>query len=98
MDRKIALAIGLMLMVAVLPSLFFPPERPPAPVEGVQSVVDSQVPSEVPDLGGDASSAVSQIQPAAEAVPTPQSPISDDSDEQLVVVESDLYRFTFSSR
>jgi len=97
MDRRIALAIGLMLIVAVVPSLLFPPERPSVPAEGLPAV-ESELPSEAPDLGVDSSPSVSQLQLTADTVPPPQAPVSEDAVEQRVVVESDLYQFVFSTR
>lgn len=97
MDRKIALAIGLMLIVAVLPSLLFPPERPVVPPEAVP-VVDSEV--ALDDAGSvvDSSPAVFQTPPTTETMPSPQATVADSVAEQLVVVESDLYLYVFSSR
>ena len=97
MDRRIALAIGLMLIVAVVPSLLFPPERPSVPPEGIP-VVDSEIPNEVTEFGTDSITAAFQAPPIAETVPAPQAPIENDAVEQLVVVESDLYRYVFSSQ
>jgi YidC/Oxa1 family membrane protein insertase len=91
MDRRLILAIGLMLIVAIIPSLIFPPKRrevtgPPAAAESVQTVTpDTIAPSALP----------------IPAVPAPD-PVRDTvvqvSVEDSVVVESRLYRYVFSTR
>ena len=88
MDRRIGLAIVLMLIVAILPSILFPPERQPVrePLDAVpgraarpETVVERPVPSRF-----------------AEPVTRPGGVVPEP--ERLVHVESPLYRFTFSSR
>ncbi len=90
MDRRTVLAIGLMLIVAVLPAVLFPPEPPP-PSEGADSltVVEPAVP-EPP------SPAAVVAVPEAEPLSTPVD--SADADERSVTVESPLYRWVFSTR
>jgi YidC/Oxa1 family membrane protein insertase len=98
MDRKVALAIGLMLIVAVLPSVLFPPQRPTEPQENMP-VADSGVPVVAAESTLDSSVAIGQATPVATPTLTQQDTASsENSAEQLVVVESDLYRYTFSSR
>lgn len=86
MDRKTAIAIALMLVVALLPTILWPPEPPPPPEARPDSapVPDPLTPGEpVPT----APSGVAKPDPAA--VP---------GTSDTVVVESPLYRFTFSTR
>ena len=97
MDRRIALAIGLMLIVAVVPSLLFPPERPPPSAEGLP-VGDSGITNEVAQFGLDSSQAVFQAPPVTEPIPVPDATTAETAAEQFVVVESDLYRYVFSSQ
>lgn len=87
MERKTALAIVLMLIVALLPSILWPPEPPPA-VERPDSLVRA-----APDTAA----------PAPPVEPAP--PVIADRDSVaplpravVAIVESPLYRFTFSSR
>jgi YidC/Oxa1 family membrane protein insertase len=102
MDRKIALAVGLMLLVAVVPSLLFPPERPAPPQESA-ATVDSGIPPTVSELQADSEPAEFETAPVAQAIPEPpaavaESVVAGSVDERLVVVESELYRYVFSSR
>jgi YidC/Oxa1 family membrane protein insertase len=97
MDRKIALAVGLMLLVAVVPSLLFPPERPTAPQESVPTV-DSVIPPAASERQADSEPAEVRTAPVAQAIPEPPATVTEGVDDRLVVVESDLYRFVFSSR
>ncbi len=99
MDRRTLLAIGLMLIVAVLPSILFPPKRPPP---GATAGADSIVPAEsvrtmpaetVPDVRPD-TMAVPELPPPA--VTTEEPPSSEVP--PVVVVESPLYAFQFSTR
>jgi YidC/Oxa1 family membrane protein insertase len=91
MDRRLLLAIALMLGVALLPSILWPPKRPAAgqraaDTVGPGTVVDAP-PSPAPP-------------PAVEAPVTsvmPPAPAADTAPERSVVVESDLYRFEFST-
>jgi len=100
MDRRVALAIGLMLIVAVLPSLLFSPERPEVPVESMPSADSlSQADStESTEPVANAAPAVPQTTPEEITAPMAEQPDADAGAEQLVVVESDLYRYVFSSR
>jgi len=95
MDRRLVLAIGLMLIVAVLPSILFPPKPPPAPAER-EVVSDSAL-----ALGGD-TAAEKPTAPSTPVVrPPPVVPPQDTASARLeqdsVVVESDLYRYVFST-
>ncbi len=101
MERRVALAIGLMLIVAILPSLLFPPEPPPpGPSQERSPGVDTS-PAQ-PEAGTDveARAPLSQEPPApVESVaPQVESAVEDSLAEQRVVVESDLYEYVFSSR
>jgi YidC/Oxa1 family membrane protein insertase len=98
MDRKIALAVGLMLLVAVVPSLLFPPERPTPPLQETLPPADSGAQQGAQELPVDSGPAVVQQPAVAQAIPEPQAPVAESVAENLVFVESDLYRFVFSSR
>ncbi len=104
MDRKTALAIGLMLLVAVLPSLFIKRPVPVAPSDSL-AVVDSvgaadsggltQPPPSTPPVAlvPTPSSSDSGAGTAAETPASPASP-----PERLVTVDSPLYQYVFSTR
>ena len=96
MDRRVALAIGLMLIVAVLPSILFPPRRRAVPPPGVPARDSGQMlsPADSAGVGVAAPGFVAPARPeaATEEVPTEASP------EQRVIVESPLYRLEFSVR
>jgi YidC/Oxa1 family membrane protein insertase len=96
MDRRLLLAIGLMLIVAVLPSVLFPPEPPPTPT-GAEGVPDSAV---VPADTVVREPRVEQVTPS---IPAPE-PVAQAEDtvpqvvaQDSVVVESDIYRYVFST-
>ncbi len=95
MDRRTVLAIGLMLIVAILPSLFI---KRPAPVptpEGAatDSVPVATEPTEAPAPTPPAPIVSTPVEVTEEAAtPDPESA------ERLVTVESRLYRYVFSSR
>ena len=96
MDRRTLLAIGLMLIVALLPAILSPPKRPS--------------PSAVPDSTGvepEGPTTVEQAPTETVVAPLPReeapatdtlAPRSSSSPGQPIVVSSPLYRFTFSSR
>ncbi len=92
MDRKVVLAIALMLMVAVLPQLLFPPERPVAP-ETTTAPIDSGAVEPARTIA-EPTPAISQ----PDEIPVQATPETSQRDEELVVVESPLYRYVFSSR
>lgn len=95
MDRRLVLAIGLMLIVAVLPSILFPPKPPVAPTER-ELVSDSTLAS------GEDTAAERVVETAAPVVPTPVPEQREDTvtqalEQDSVVVESKLYRYVFST-
>ena len=94
MDRRLLLAIALMLGVTIVPSLIWPPQRPAPPTRGADSVT--------PEPPADSASTVSPTIPgpvaAAPEVATPVTPLADTGLARTVVVESDLYRYEFSTR
>jgi YidC/Oxa1 family membrane protein insertase len=101
MDRRLLLAIGLMLIVAVAPSLIWPPDRTARPA-GVPAPADTApAPAEIApdeaadtaDSGGPAS--VTEPVPAGAAPDTVTSAVAG---ERFVVVSSSLYEFRFSTR
>jgi YidC/Oxa1 family membrane protein insertase len=95
MDRRLLLAIGLMLVVVLLPSLLWPPARRAPTVTGADSAVRGPVAAD---------SAVSVPSPAEAAPPAPapdvpSTPLVEEAAlERIVVVESALYRYEFSTR
>lgn len=99
MDRRLILAIGLMLIVAILPSILFPPRRganPPAELELQDSAA-------VPEVDSASDTGVGQHPvPTQVAVPQPTGAVPDSStalvEPDSVVVESPLYRYVFSTR
>ncbi len=99
MDRKVTFAIGLMLVVAILPSLLFPPKKPPVGAGGPAGL-DSATQTLPRDTGPTViDSRPSRQQPAAappppvfEAVASPTAVA-----ERRVVVESPRYRYEFST-
>ncbi|MSR06279.1 MAG: membrane protein insertase YidC [Gemmatimonadetes bacterium] len=97
MDRRTILAIVLILMVAVLPSLLF---RPSALVPAADVLVggsaDSGAPVNVTPSAPAVRAPVSSLRETADPV-TRRSADQDSSAEQIVVVESPLYRFSFST-
>ncbi len=89
------LAIGLMLIVAILPTILLSPRRGPAPVSAPTGdsrgpIVDTLIVS--PRLD----SAIPVATPTELPVPPPPTDTLDG--DQLVTVESPIYDFTFSSR
>ncbi|HET7039464.1 MAG TPA: membrane protein insertase YidC [Gemmatimonadales bacterium] len=101
MDRRLLAAIGLMLIVAILPSLLWPPKRPADRRTG--GPADTVQPADR-RTGGPADS----VEPGGERLPTaveepppagpPARPSADTTPERRVIVESDLYRYEFSTR
>lgn len=91
MDRRTLLAIALMLVAAILPTILFPPKRPvrPATVAADSLLRDSTRVAE---------------RAAAPAPPPPAAPVSltqggpDSAGEQRVTVTAPLYRLAFSTR
>lgn len=92
MDRRVILAIGLMLIVAILPSILFPPK--PSPIRGAGARPDSV--TRLPDT---------TIPPPSDTivdlpdVVRDTAPVTSEGVEAArVTVESPLYRYEFSSR
>src|SRR5690242_10157353 len=90
MDRRVVLAIVLMMAVAVLPSLFMkspkrPAVRPGGRVDSVASSVAATPPAIAPA-------------PKLPATAGPSVRLSDSLPEDTVVVSSPLYRYAFSTR
>lgn len=90
MERRVALAIALMLIVLILPSILFPPPSPPPPPPPAESldtiaavapetVVVERPPPPPPEAGQ----------------PTPPRPVAP---ERIVTVESSLWTLRFSTR
>ena len=99
MDRRLLFAIGLMLIVAVLPSILWPPERPAPGEPGVagDSAVLSPPPRETVFVPQPAPAGPAGRAAVPPAVLQPAQPI-DSVALDTVIVESDLYRLAFSTR
>ena len=94
MDRRLLLAIALMLGVTILPSLIWPPERPSPPARSGDSVgVEPAA-----DSASTAPPATPAPVVAAPAVVVATAPAADTGQARTVVVESALYRYEFSTR
>ena len=93
MDRRLLLAIGLIVVVAVLPAILWPPKRP-AVRPPTEQVTDTSSPA-VPPAPGE--SAAPRTPQAATAVPS-RVASADTVPARTVVVEGDLYRYEFSAR
>jgi YidC/Oxa1 family membrane protein insertase len=98
MDRRLLLAIGLMLIVAVAPSLLWPPDRTARPAAGPEAA-DTAPSAAVPaaDTGiRDTEAPVPSFAPAAPApVMAGDAPAA--VSERVVVVSSPLYEYRFSA-
>jgi YidC/Oxa1 family membrane protein insertase len=91
MDRRTLLAIGLMLIVAVLPALLSP-DRPGTAPDGQTDSVPAAAPETV---------VVQQpvpVEPAPLPTPAVDSISAQAQPERVVAVESPLYRYAFSTR
>jgi YidC/Oxa1 family membrane protein insertase len=88
MDRKTLFAIGLMLVVAIVPTVLFPPKRPVPPV---QLAADSTL----RDTTAVAATAA-EPPPLPARAPGPAAPES--APEERVTVTAPLYQYTFSTR
>lgn len=104
MDRRTLLAIGLMLIVAVLPTLLFPPERPqPGAADSLETVADTMgatLDSAVPAPARPETVFVQQAMPerqgeSEDAVVRDQAPAAPAA---VIEVRSPLYRYAFSTR
>jgi YidC/Oxa1 family membrane protein insertase len=92
MDRSTLLAISLILIVLILPTLIFAPAPAPAPPATVAEPVDSQAAPQV----GVAAPELDLPRPAVVDSTPAEVPVSDPVVTQPVVVASPLYRFSFS--
>src|SRR5687768_13454020 len=102
MERRTILAIILIMIVAVLPSMLFRPATPTgtagrrdggtaAPDSAAATSIAGRPASELPVLTDPTSAVPPSRRPADPVVPV-------DLSERLVNVESGLYRYTFSTR
>jgi YidC/Oxa1 family membrane protein insertase len=92
MDRRTILAIGLMLVAAILPTILFPPKRPVRPATATAD-------SLARDTARAAGPAVAPAPPPPAAAPASLTEARPDtSGEQRVTVASPLYRLAFSTR
>ncbi len=90
MDRRTVLAIGLMLIVALLPSILFPPTPTPGPPAGADTVT-AAVPT------ADSAIAPSPVPAAAPPPPAPAAAPREAAPEAVVTVSSPLYEYGFST-
>jgi YidC/Oxa1 family membrane protein insertase len=102
MDRRLLMAIGLMLIVAVLPTILFPPDRsvPPLDEAGLSdsaraSAVDSSTDSAVTHPVAEVTAPPVVAEPTAQVAGPDSSVLAVSMDS--VVVDSDLYRYVFST-
>jgi YidC/Oxa1 family membrane protein insertase len=96
MDRRLLLAIGLIVVVAVLPAILWPPQRPAAAPGGEGT--DTTENAAQPAAAEPALQAPSAAAPVATPSAVPPARIGDTVTARTVVVEGDLYRYEFSSR
>jgi len=96
MDRRTLLAIGLMLIVAVLPSILFP-NRGPQPDPAAQDTVQTDVPAAVPETV-----VVREPVPAIQAdpvvAPPPTTQPAPTAAATMIEVDAPLYTYRFSTR
>ena len=97
MDRRTILAIVLIMIVAVLPSLFFRPSVPPPAPAGQASSRARDTSAQVPPAGAGTQAAVPSPG-AGRPLHAAAIPADTAFADRFVTVESPLYRFTFSSR
>jgi YidC/Oxa1 family membrane protein insertase len=102
MDRRLLAAIGLMLIIAILPSILWPPKRPADGATG--GPADSLQPADRPlradsVIASPVAPSDSQLAPAQEprTAGPPDGQTADSVPDRRVIVESDLYRFEFST-
>jgi len=101
MDRRLLLAIGLMLIVALLPSILWPPDRTAAP--GASGPAGDTAALVTPSADSAAQPTVQDREPSRpEPVPSlgtpgPVATASDTVPERTVVVESPLYEYRFAA-
>jgi YidC/Oxa1 family membrane protein insertase len=104
MDRRLLLAIALIVVVAVLPSILWPPKRPATPPAGrPESTAVGQLPpgTSVPESASVA--APRATRPPAPPAPEPATatlplPAADTTTGRTVIVEGDVFRYAFSTR
>jgi YidC/Oxa1 family membrane protein insertase len=96
MDRRLLLAIGLMLIVAVLPSILFPPEPTTTPT-GAEAVSDSAVGPADTVAREPRVEQVTPSMPAPEPVAQVEDTVPQAVSQDSVVVESGIYRYVFST-
>ncbi len=92
MDHRTLLAITLILIVLILPSLIF---KPPAPVVPAERPPDSL---RAPPMGDFAREELNRPQPAVVPRPALVAEPPEEETTQPVIVESPLYRYSFSPR
>ena len=100
MDRRLLLAIGLMLMVAIAPSLLWPPDRsarPPAGSEATDSLLPGALPSADTATDDTREPAPPSLARSPDA-PAPDTAVEAVASERFVVVSSPLYEYRFSTR
>jgi YidC/Oxa1 family membrane protein insertase len=95
MDRRLLLAFGLMLIVLLVPSILWPPATRRPAAEAIAADSDTSLPSATGETLG--------TRPAPMPLPQPPQAVEVDTapalpPAQVVTVESDLYRFRFSTR
>jgi YidC/Oxa1 family membrane protein insertase len=92
MERRTILAILLILIVAIVPPMLFPPKKPVTPARAPGSADSAAVTSATQPVD-----TVNRVSPASQAA-KPVSPSVQPVTERTITVESPLYRYTFSTR
>jgi len=100
MDRRLLFAIGLMLLVALAPSIIWPPDRPAGDGPGAPPADTGMVAADTsvtaPDRARDEAPPSPPV--AAPSAMVMTTPSGDSTPERVVVVESPLYEYRFSTR
>jgi YidC/Oxa1 family membrane protein insertase len=100
MDRRIVLAIALMLAIAILPTLLFPPKRPAgtqaAPTDTMRRDTLASLDTAAAHAPAAAPVSPPALPPARARVPAAAG--RDTMPGQSIAVTSSLYRYTFSTR
>jgi YidC/Oxa1 family membrane protein insertase len=89
MDRRVILAVVLMMTVLIVPALFLKRTRPPAVQPGAQSPVPVDTARPNPTLGAAPPTASPPVRPSLDSLAPP---------EDTIVVQGPLYEYRFSTR
>jgi YidC/Oxa1 family membrane protein insertase len=101
MDRRLLLAIGMMLIVAIAPSLIWPPDRtaaPPAGSDAADTIPAGTLATPDTAMRDTGTAAPPSLTPSPAGTPASGDTAAATAAERIVVVSSPLYEFRFSSR